>query len=199
MARRYREARKAVGMSATEAAARLGVSQPTISGWESGRKAPGTDALERMADLYRTTTDYLLGRPDPVLGAPEVAVDASQIQMFNGRPLWSKDHGWLLVNTKKQVLIRSDGKEIPLTDTVALYASPAIFAVPALPKGRMLTRSEIQTMYEVWVEPISSDEALRQALRGWYRVYQEWVENAAGNRFLMDQCGATWMAFDPDK
>ena len=39
----------------------LGVSQPTLSSWESGRKSPTIDSILKMAALYKVSTDYLLG------------------------------------------------------------------------------------------------------------------------------------------
>ena len=64
MAKRFREARKMNGLKLTEAAQKLGVSQPTLSAWEGERKSPTLNGLERMANLYGVTTDYLLGRND---------------------------------------------------------------------------------------------------------------------------------------
>ena len=49
-------------MRLTDAAQNLGVSQPTLSAWESERKSPSLDMLVKAAELYGVTTDYLLGR-----------------------------------------------------------------------------------------------------------------------------------------
>ena len=62
MSRQFREARKKNNLKLTVAAKMLGVSQPTLSSWEAGRKSPTIDNLAKMADLYGVTTDYLLGR-----------------------------------------------------------------------------------------------------------------------------------------
>ena len=62
MSRQFREARKKNKLKLTAAAKMLGVSQPTLSSWEAGRKSPTIDNLAKMADLYGVTTDYLLGR-----------------------------------------------------------------------------------------------------------------------------------------
>ena len=40
MARQYKLARKMKGIALTAAAKELGVTQPTLSGWESERKTP---------------------------------------------------------------------------------------------------------------------------------------------------------------
>ena len=60
MARQFKLARQFKNLKAVEAAELLGVSQPTLSAWETGRKSPSVDSLEKMADLYGVTTDFLL-------------------------------------------------------------------------------------------------------------------------------------------
>lgn len=49
----------------------------------------------------------------------------------------------------------------------------------------------------LWVDPISTDECLRNELRGLYYTKRRYVENDAGNRFLYDAYGVKWLAFDP--
>ncbi len=50
------------GISQTHLAQRMGRSQPTISQWLAGLQRPGYDDLCSLADLFGTTTDYLIGR-----------------------------------------------------------------------------------------------------------------------------------------
>ena len=52
MARQFKLARQFKNLKTVEAAELLGVSQPTLSAWETGRKSPSVDSLEKMADLY---------------------------------------------------------------------------------------------------------------------------------------------------
>ena len=49
MARQYKLARKIKKITLTAAAKDLGVSQPTLSSWESERKAPSFEGLIRMS------------------------------------------------------------------------------------------------------------------------------------------------------
>lgn len=51
-----------------ELAAQLGISQQQYSLYEKGYRDLPTDILIRLADLYNTTTDYLLGRTDDPKG-----------------------------------------------------------------------------------------------------------------------------------
>ncbi|QDK70744.1 helix-turn-helix domain-containing protein [Lactococcus protaetiae] len=40
----------------------LGISQPNYQQWESGKRSPSGETLERLADYFQVSTDYLLGR-----------------------------------------------------------------------------------------------------------------------------------------
>lgn len=42
----------------------LGVSQPTISDWENGKKQPSSKSAAKIADYFNVSIDYLLGRDD---------------------------------------------------------------------------------------------------------------------------------------
>lgn len=53
MPRKFKEAQQINKLKVIEAAAKLGISQPTLSAWGGGkRKSPGLDHLENMANLY---------------------------------------------------------------------------------------------------------------------------------------------------
>lgn len=68
---RIRELREAQGLQQKELAIDLGVTQPTISGWESGVKVPSARNTQRIANYFNVSIDYLLGRadnPQPVGG-----------------------------------------------------------------------------------------------------------------------------------
>ena len=64
MSYRFKDARVQSGISQKDAAEQLQVSAATVNNWESGRRLPTIDALEKMADLYGVSTDYLLGSTD---------------------------------------------------------------------------------------------------------------------------------------
>ena len=70
--KRLRESR---GIDQKEMARALGVTQPTISDWENGRKSPSVANMEKLANYFGVSTDYLLERETarqgvqiPVLG-----------------------------------------------------------------------------------------------------------------------------------
>lgn len=43
---------------------RLGVSQETISGYETGKSYPSVDNLIKLCDIFNVSSDYLLDRTD---------------------------------------------------------------------------------------------------------------------------------------
>lgn len=59
MEKRIRQARLAAGLSQAELSRRMYVTQPTVSDWESGRKAPHVKNLIRLALLLGVNFEWL--------------------------------------------------------------------------------------------------------------------------------------------
>lgn len=59
---RLKELRQAAKLNQIEAAKLFGVAQSTLSGWETGKTQIDYDNLIKIADYYKVTLDYLLGR-----------------------------------------------------------------------------------------------------------------------------------------
>jgi transcriptional regulator with XRE-family HTH domain len=64
LGRRIRKLREGLDLSQIELAARLSVANSTISQWEADKRVPDSVMLERLADLFNVSVDYLLGRTD---------------------------------------------------------------------------------------------------------------------------------------
>ena len=62
--RRIRELREDNDMTQRDVATRLNMSQPQYFRYEQGYRDIPTDILIALADLYHTSTDYILGRVD---------------------------------------------------------------------------------------------------------------------------------------
>lgn len=58
---RLRELREAKHLSQTDVAKRLNVSRSTISGYESNTTTPSLEQFTRLAILYNTSLDYMMG------------------------------------------------------------------------------------------------------------------------------------------
>lgn len=59
---RLRELRGSKNLMQDQVAKLINVDQTTISAYENGTRQPSYDVLVALADLYRVSTDYLLGR-----------------------------------------------------------------------------------------------------------------------------------------
>ena len=64
-----------------------------------------------------------------------------------------------------------------------------------LPNSNPLNLQQIVSEKSVWVEPISTDRALAEKLRGVYHLKGAVVENEFGQRFYLDNLGKDWVAF----
>jgi len=194
MARRYKNARKSQKLIIKDAAAKLDVSPSTLGAWESERKTPSIESLEAMADLYQVTTDYLLGRENPS-STTSLPLSQEILNIYHSKPVWSSDYGWVLVDSVRNVFVRTDGSIVPFDSAGSVYAAQPPFYEATLPDTKPLSKQDISNYSEVWLEPISHDAELREDLRGWYRVRDRWVENDYGIRFPIDTYGAKWLAF----
>lgn len=59
---RIKEQRKKHGLTQKEAAKALGIGQTTIANYENGTRVPDLMKVGEIADLYKVSVDYLLGR-----------------------------------------------------------------------------------------------------------------------------------------
>lgn len=62
--KRLREMRKKRGLRLQEMADKLGVAKSTYAGYESGYRQPDLDVLAQIAEILKTSADYLLGLTD---------------------------------------------------------------------------------------------------------------------------------------
>lgn len=67
---RLRELREANGFRSQQAFAdAFGVAQSTVGGWEAGKREPNFTTMQKLADFFNVSIDYLLGRSN-YLDAP---------------------------------------------------------------------------------------------------------------------------------
>lgn len=84
---RLKECREMRGLSQKEVAATLKVSAPSVSNWESEKTRPTHDNLEKLADLYGVSVDYLLGRDVPAEPQKEKPVENDGLDMDEAKLL----------------------------------------------------------------------------------------------------------------
>ena len=58
---RIRSLRESRGLQQKELAIELGISQPTVSDWEAGRKVPSAKSTMKMAKYFHVSVEYLMG------------------------------------------------------------------------------------------------------------------------------------------
>ncbi|MFP5116115.1 helix-turn-helix domain-containing protein [Bacillaceae bacterium C204] len=63
-AQRLKELRKAAGMNQSELGEKIGVAKSTIAGYEKGFRKPKIKVLNQLAEIFYTSTDYILGITD---------------------------------------------------------------------------------------------------------------------------------------
>ena len=111
MTYRFREAREKAGLSTLEVAKRIGVSQSVVTYWDNGTKPPSIETLCKLADLYCVSTDYLLGRDEPMESIPrkEDVIATETLRALNGKPVWHENKVWGIVNSIHDYVIFMDG------------------------------------------------------------------------------------------
>lgn len=62
--KRFRECRKAAGLTQVEAAEAMEIGRSSISEYETGDAEPTASVIYKMAETYGVSANYLLGLPD---------------------------------------------------------------------------------------------------------------------------------------
>lgn len=82
--------RLALGLSQAQLAEACGLHQTAVSQWEKGRTRPDTGALEKLAEIFGVSVDFILGREIenkiPVLGF---------VQAGSPREVSEQTEGWV--------------------------------------------------------------------------------------------------------
>jgi len=82
VATRIKDRRIALGATQTQLAKKAELTPAAISQFESGARKPSFDALSRLAEALRVTTDYLLGKKE--LDYEDLLTDPRVSVMFRG-------------------------------------------------------------------------------------------------------------------
>ena len=175
--------RKERGISQKEAAVDLHVSQALLSHYEKGIRECGLDFVVRVADYYRVSCDYLLGRTADKSGAIIAVDDIPE----NDPALRDNRGGVLAILNKKlilnslhilfDVLTRCDCKG--LTAEVSTYLTVAVYTVfrelcDANPKHPAAMFSEPVYLFEAAASGVLARSAARAGrLASGYTVGEE--------------------------
>lgn len=80
--------RKRRKLSQQELAKAIGISREALSGYEQGRREPSLDTLEKLADYFGVSLDYLFGRTDLATPPPELDIPLEYVEVVKG---WQQD------------------------------------------------------------------------------------------------------------
>ncbi len=105
--KRIKDMRLEKGMSQQELGDLIGVTKVSICGYENGTRTPSLDTFCILADIFETTTDYLLGREIPVVSddGNEVigVVSRDDINIINEIKHYPNLYGKLIKDVKRYV------------------------------------------------------------------------------------------------
>ena len=97
---RLRELRENKKLTKKETAEKIGISERAYLTYEYGEREPKLDTLQKLADFYGVTTDYLLGRPDAKPPADPVEEFVDRVQMQEQEQIILKK--WLALDEKQR-------------------------------------------------------------------------------------------------
>lgn len=82
---RLKSLRKERKLTQEELGRKVNVTKVSISGYENGNRSPDTETLQKLADFFEVTTDYLLGRTEEMTykGIPIPEADREMLDFFN--------------------------------------------------------------------------------------------------------------------
>ena len=88
---RLKYLRQSKELNQVQLAEKLGVKKQSISNWENDNIMPSVDMLIKIADYFRVSTDYLLGRDNPQM-------DGTHFLDVTGLNLLQREHVQCLVD-----------------------------------------------------------------------------------------------------
>lgn len=78
LGKRINELRSAYGWTQVQLAQKLNITKQTVSNWENENIQPSVDMLVRIANVFKVSTDYLLGIDE----TPHIKVDGLPVQFI---------------------------------------------------------------------------------------------------------------------
>lgn len=93
---RLKALRKEAKLTQKQMAEALSIKQPTYAQWENGRTKPKGETLEKFADFFNVSTDYLLGKTDIKNSSELSETDIAEILnndviSYDGKPMTEHD------------------------------------------------------------------------------------------------------------
>ena len=86
-----RQLRKAANRTQQQMASMLGITQQAYAAYENDKSSPPNDVLEKIADYFNVSIDYLLGRNEKIPPAERPQADISENFIKEFGDLFSDD------------------------------------------------------------------------------------------------------------
>ncbi|MGP7819799.1 helix-turn-helix domain-containing protein [Niallia sp. 01092] len=103
---RLRKLRKDANLTQSKLGEKMNVTKVSISGYETGNRRPDTETLQRLADFFHVSTDYLLGRSAVTESAAAYSIGIRKEQLI-------EDDYILLSELKKYPYLYSEIRKDP--------------------------------------------------------------------------------------
>lgn len=103
---RISELRKQAGMSQFQLAKVLDIATSTLGMYETGKREPSLKVMNRIANYFNVTTDYLLGRPEQKQKKTDkltVEEALSHVMSYDGKKIHEDDIGPLTEIIKRMM------------------------------------------------------------------------------------------------
>ncbi|MGX7047745.1 transcriptional regulator [Lactococcus piscium] len=104
---RLKTLRSEAKLTQKEIANKLNISQKGYSYWERGEREPNNDSLQKLANIFNVSTDYLLGKTDQVKKSTfdeDLEKSLESFHAFSGKTMSENDREaikqWLIDNFK---------------------------------------------------------------------------------------------------
>lgn len=201
------ELRKKLNMTQQELADALEINRSTINHWELSHRPIPSNELVRMADYFDVTIDYLLGRTGLDMSDKTDVTSMERLPNetftdgMNGKPVYSRMYGWLLINKADNVCIDMRGRKYGIDTVGEVYInSPETFPYH-LKFDAPIDVDELKDMKDrtIWVEPLMDDMQINGMIRGWFTVGDGIVTNDIGFRLYFATYGNQWNAFEKEQ
>ena len=105
--KRIKDMRLEKGMSQQVLGDMIGVTKVSICGYENGTRTPSLETFCILADIFETTTDYLLGREVPVISEENHeyigSISKYDIEIINEIRHYPNLYGKLVKDVKRYV------------------------------------------------------------------------------------------------
>ncbi|GMA06982.1 transcriptional regulator [Tetragenococcus halophilus subsp. flandriensis] len=92
---KIKELRKSKKFTQKDVAEKIGITRPAYTAYEIGKRQPDFETLQKIADLYEVSIDYLLGREEIESLPQYTSVDLDKMldsaMSFDGKPMTDND------------------------------------------------------------------------------------------------------------